>query len=304
MAPRPGRRQRSRRVITSRTVRLADGRTLAYEDAGDPGGFPALLAHGFPGSRLEARVVGDAAAAAGVRLVCPDRPGFGGSDPQPARGLDDWPSDVAALTDHLGIGRFAVVGFSAGGPYALAGAALLGDRVMACGIVSSPGPLDRPGATVGMSTINRMLFGAGRRAPVVARVLIRLIERSVRSEPAVVARRMGQGMAATDRRILATPTIGESYGAAVREAFRQGAGGPILEAALLVRPWPFSVDQISAPAIVWHGLDDRNVPARFASELGATIPRAQVQPVEGAGHLLFLERAETIFEGIRAIAGS
>jgi len=286
------------------TVRLADGRTLAYEDAGDPGGYPVVLAHGFPGSRLEARVVGASAAAAGVRLICPDRPGFGRSDPQPGRQLGDWPTDVAALADQLALAQFAVVGFSAGGPYALACAALLPERVSACGLASSPGPLDRPGSTAGMTTINRVLFGAGRRAPVVAGLLLRLIERSARAEPATVARRMGQGMAAADRRTLTTPTIGEPFGAAVSEAFRQGSAGPILEAALLVRPWPFVVDQISAPTIVWHGTDDRNVPAMWATELGSRIPRAEVHRVDGAGHLLFLERAESILGTVRAIASA
>lgn len=288
--------------MASGIVHLADGRALAYEDAGDPGGFPVILAHGFPGSRLEARVVDESAAGANVRLVCPDRPGFGRSDPQPGRQLGDWPADVAALADHLGLASFAVVGFSAGGPYALACAALLRDRVSACGIVSSPGPLDRPGSTAGMSALNRMLFGGGRRAPVVANVLVRLIARSARAEPVAVARRMAQGMAASDRRVLTMPAIGEPYGAAIREAFRQGLAGPILEAALLVRPWLLPVDQISAPTIVWHGVDDRNVPPSWAADLAAKIPRAEVRRIDGAGHLLFLERAASILGAVREIA--
>jgi pimeloyl-ACP methyl ester carboxylesterase len=291
-------------MMTSGTVELADGRTLAYEDAGDPAGLPVILAHGFPGSRLEARVVDAAAAGAGVRLVCPDRPGFGRSDPRPGRQLSDWPADVAALADHLGLGSLAVVGFSAGGPFALACAALLHERVSACGIVSSPGPLDRPGSTVGMTALNRIIFGAGRRAPVVAGLALRLIARSARAEPAAVARRMAQGMAAPDRRVLTMPAIGEPYGAAIREAFRQGPAGPILEAALLVRPWPFSLAQIGAPTIVWHGADDRNVPATWAADLAARIPGAEVRLIDGAGHLLFLDRAESILGAICAIAAA
>lgn len=286
------------------TVRLADGRTLAYEDAGDPGGFPVMLMHGFPGSRLEARVTGASAAAAGVRLICPDRPGFGQSDPQPGRHLGDWPNDVAALADQLALARFAVVGFSAGGPYALACAALLPERVSACGLVSSPGPLDRPGSTAGMTAMNRMLFGAGRRASVIASLLVRLIERAARADPATVARRVGRGMAAGDVHTLTTPTIGEPYGAAVKEAFRQGSTGPIHEAALLVRPWPFAVDQIGTPTIAWHGADDRNVPAERAAELVSRIPNAEVRRIDAAGHLLFLECAESILGTVRAIASA
>jgi pimeloyl-ACP methyl ester carboxylesterase len=291
-------------MTTSGTLRLADGRTLTYADAGDPDGYPVFLAHGFPGSRLEANVVDEAAAAAGVRLLCPDRPGFGGSDPQPARGLGDWPADVAALANRLGIGRFAVLGFSAGGPYALACAALLRERVNACATVSSPGPLDQPGSTNGMATINRVLFGAGRRVPMLAGLVVRLIARSARGEPAAVARRMGQGMAPSDQRLLGLAPIGPAYGEAIREAFRQGPGGPIVEAALLARPWSFLIDQISAPTIVWHGKEDLNVPPAIAVGLTEVIPGAELRLIAESGHLLFLERAASILGTVRETANT
>lgn len=289
-------------MTTDGSVVLADGRTLAYEDTGDPAGFPVILAHGFPGSRLEARVIGAAAAAAGVRLVCPDRPGFGHSDPHLVRQIGDWPADIVALADHCEIGRFAVVGFSAGGPYALACVALLPERVTACAIVSSPGPLDRPGSTAGMSAINKLVFGAGHRAPLIASLFVRLIARSTRAEPAIVARRMARGMAVPDQRILGTPPIGPAYGAAIREAFRQGPSGPTLDARLLGGPWSFSVDRIRASGIVWHGTEDRNVPVSMARRQAASIPGCRLELIEGAGHLLFLEHAEAILTELRSAA--
>ncbi len=285
------------------TMRLPDGRVLAYEECGDPDGVPVVLAHGFPGSRLEARVVDTAAGRAGVRVVCPDRPGFGRSDAQPDRRLGDWPGDVAALADRLGLERFAVVGFSAGGPYALACAWALAGRVAACGLVSSPGPLDRPGSTAGMTPLNRALFGGGRRAPIVAGLIVRVLARSARVEPARLARRMASGMADVDRRLLAGPT-GEAYGAAVRESFRQGPAGVAQEARLLVHPWPFSADQITVPTVVWHGTADRNVPVSMARRQAESIPGCRLEPIDGAGHLLFFEHAEAILTTLRAAAAA
>ena len=115
---------------------LADGRTLAFTDAGAPDGFPIFYFHGAPGSRLDGAGMEDEFAAAGVRVLSADRPGYGGSSPSPHRSMADWPREVAALADHLNIDRFAVMGLSSGGPYVAACAALLGDRVVAAAAVA------------------------------------------------------------------------------------------------------------------------------------------------------------------------
>ena len=95
------------------TVRLSDGRTLAWCEWGAPSGPVVLAFHGSPGSRVwwpgEAET-----RAAGVRLVTVDRPGYGGSDPLPGRRIVDWAADVADLNELWGIDRFGVVGWSGG----------------------------------------------------------------------------------------------------------------------------------------------------------------------------------------------
>ena len=104
--------------MVTASVPLPDGRVLAYEEYGVPTGFPILSFHGGLSSRLDAAPAHEAAVATGVRLIAPDRPGMGLSTYQPGRRLLDWPADVAHLADALGIERFAVMGWSAGGPYA------------------------------------------------------------------------------------------------------------------------------------------------------------------------------------------
>lgn len=122
------------------SVELPDGRVLAYEDYGDPGGFPVLSFHGGLSSRLDAEHADDAAVTSHVRLVSPDRPGIGLSTFQPGRRLLDWPDDVAHLTAALGIEKFAVMGWSAGGPYAAVCAAKMGGRVTAAALLSTRCP--------------------------------------------------------------------------------------------------------------------------------------------------------------------
>src|SRR5215510_3131644 len=101
-------------------VDLPDGRRLAYAEYGDPQGHPTFYFHGLPGSRLEAVLAAESAAQAGIRLVASDRPGVGGSDPQPRRTLLDWPADVVQLADRIGVARFSIIGVSGGAPYAAA----------------------------------------------------------------------------------------------------------------------------------------------------------------------------------------
>ena len=115
------------------TITLADGRTLAYCEWGNPTGSPVMLVHGGPGSRLLCPDE-DATAVAGVRLLTVDRPGYGGSGPRPDPTLLGWADDVQALADRLGLDRFAMVGWSAGGGYALACAVRMPGRISAVGL--------------------------------------------------------------------------------------------------------------------------------------------------------------------------
>src|SRR5262245_1967028 len=101
-------------------VTVGGGRKLAYTDIGDPNGACIFFFHGAPLSRLQLVSLDDRLAARGLRVVSPDRPGYGRSSPQPNRSTADWPADVAALADALAIRRFIVAGHSSGGPYAVA----------------------------------------------------------------------------------------------------------------------------------------------------------------------------------------
>jgi pimeloyl-ACP methyl ester carboxylesterase len=101
-----------------RTVTLPDGRVLAWAEAGSPTGFPFFMFHGFPGSRMEARGLEDIGHRHNLRVICPERPGYGLSTFQPGRRLLDWPADVQFLARHLEMERYSILGGSGGGPYA------------------------------------------------------------------------------------------------------------------------------------------------------------------------------------------
>ena len=101
-------------------INMADGRRLCYAEFGRRDGFPVFYFHGSPSSRLEPLLIGDEVLTAeGLRVISPDRPGIGRSDPQPGRGFADWPKDVIEMADALRIDQFSILGNSGGAGYAL-----------------------------------------------------------------------------------------------------------------------------------------------------------------------------------------
>jgi pimeloyl-ACP methyl ester carboxylesterase len=153
-------------TAVSQHFRLLDGRALGYAEYGVPDGAPVLYFHGFPGSRLEAALTEGPATALGARVIALDRPGYGLSDPQLGREIGHWPEDVGQLADHLGLERFAVLGTSGGGPYAMACAARLAERLTHVGLICSLSPLDRPGALTGMPWHMQLGLILGQYRPV------------------------------------------------------------------------------------------------------------------------------------------
>lgn len=227
------------RGLATETCTLSDGRTLAYAVGGAEDGTPVVAHHGTPGSRLFASLLTDAAAETGVRLIVPDRPGYGRSSPPPA-GWEwrDWPEDLAALLDAESVDRCGAVGFSGGGPFALAAAA--DERVGRVGLVSSV----IPPADVGLVTLSRVPFAV--------RALFRLsgAYASVAGPSAVV----GQY---TDRSV--SEPVSRAVADDFHEALRQGAKPVARENRSFGDEW-VGLDRPSVPVRAWHGTRDGNAP--------------------------------------------
>ena len=278
---------------------LADGRSLAYCEWGNPTGFPVLLVHGGPGSRLLCPDE-DATAAAGVRLLTVDRPGYGGSDPRPDPSLLGWADDVQALADRLDLERFAVVGFSAGGGYALACAACMPERISAVGLASCEGPYDQvPGALEeDLTPEERTLFERIRRDPVAARGAVTEHVDWYEDPDAI----WEWEPPAVDVPILARPDVRDALTQMFREGARQGVGGLVGDWIAQSLPWGFAMADLKLPAWVWHGELDHLVRPAHAHFLSAVLPNATLVLYPADGHLLLLEHWDEILAGVTARA--
>lgn len=275
-------------------MRLADGRTLAYTQWGDPNGAPVFEFRGLPSSRMGDAVDPDAISAAGVRRITVDRPGVGFSDPQPGRTLLDWPNDVRVLADHLGLERFAVLGTSGGGPYAAACCYALPDRIARASLASTVGPPDRPGAFAGMNRGEARTMILARRAPLLARWLVGTAVLAERHRPGTVYRGLMKALPEVDRRVAAQPGVRQSLVDSFALAFRQGVRGQVQDWAIIATSWGFHPEDIRVPVHLYHGVLDDRAPLHHARDLAGRLPESEITEYPDEGHMLVFSHAEEI----------
>jgi len=272
---------KTERVVLDGAVTLRDGRTLAYAVWGSPDGAPIVYCHGSPGNRWEIKLPLGIIANQGlaVRVVALNRPGFGPSTFLPQRSLLDWPADVTEVVDHLGIGRFAVLGASGGGPYALACGHELADRVTRIGLVVGGCPAQAPG--MGGS----LALAGPPRNPLIRRIQYGLIAWAVRSGRVErVVDRAIETMGEADRAAMADPRLRGWLSELFAEAFVDGGRGAAYEHGLYLADWGFLTSAVTQPTWLWYGGKDRNIPAEAGRWLADHLPNAHYSVWPEHGH--------------------
>ncbi|HZP93056.1 MAG TPA: alpha/beta hydrolase [Burkholderiales bacterium] len=261
---------------------LPDGRLLAWVDLGDASGTPVLAMHGLPGSRFQRHPDESIPRDLGVRVLHLERPGFGRSSVRRGRRLRDWPEDVAHLADALGLGRFAIVGVSGGGPYALACASMLGERVTRTAVVSGVGPrgsMQGPMPWTARVGLRLAPYAAWVLAPPVA-----VMAWYARRNPLRYLDRVAAAMPPVDRSVLARPAVRGMFAQDMSAAYSQGHRGFLDDLRLIAGNWKLSLESIRCPVAFWHGTADALVPDGASRALAAAIPGSALHLFEGAGH--------------------
>ena len=275
------------------TLKLTDGRTLAYAEYGDPRGKPVFFIHGTPGSRLF-HPSDEVTTRLGVRLITSDRAGYGESTFQPNRRLLDFPGDIAQLADALGIEKFAVVGHSGGGPHTLACAFALPERITAAVTIAGAGPIEIPGATDDMVPINKFGFKFGQYFPwPIGRTITWFIFRERCTNPAK-AFDNDKTRPPADQEIMDRPEIRELCITTEVEAFRPGIKGMAWDVRLITRPWGFRLEEIKIPVQLWHGTADNVTSVRMAEYMAGKIPNSRLIVCPDEGHMLLIPHWEEI----------
>ena len=278
-------------------ITLSDGRRLSFAEFGDRQGKPVFYFHGFPGSRLEAKLADGISQESKVRFIGIDRPGYGLSDFKPQRRIIDWANDVAELADVLRIDRFSILGVSGGGPYAAACACKMPDRLDAVGIICGMGPVDIPGLIMDMPWIYRQGLRLAGRLPEIATAIYPFSAFLFRNYPGRMLSILSGKVAGPDKIALKNKELIQVLSASFREAFRCSLKWPATDVVLYSRPWGFSLKEIDIVVHLWHGEQDRIVPAAMARYLAKIIPDCQATFFAGEGHFsIILNRIEEIWQ--------
>lgn len=235
------------------TYKLTDGRIISFSDFGKKNGAVLFQFHGTPGARITGLNEDELSEAAesGFRIVSPDRPGYGYSTRYPQASFESWANDIQQLSNHLGIDRFHVLGVSGGGPFALASAAYLQERVLSATLVSTATPAENVEFRQGMGIANKIFYLSAIKFPIMYKVLCHAYGR------------LGRWSAA------------RSGSESNCEPFRQGGAGIEADLRLVSHPWNIPLNSIKAPVYLWHGEKDVHSPVAGARALASRIPTCE-----------------------------
>jgi pimeloyl-ACP methyl ester carboxylesterase len=277
-------------------IAVGDDRQIGFAEFGDPQGRAIFWLHGTPGARrqipMEARVYAEQRQ---IRLIGVDRPGIGSSTPYQYDTVFAFAEDLRTIADTLGIDKFEVIGLSGGGPYTLACAAALPDRVVAAGVLGGVAPVrGADGIAGGVSTLISaaapVVEIAGAPLRLAASTLIRLI-RPV-AEPALYA--YARISPEADRQLLVRPEFKAMFLDDLLNGSRKQLAAPFADVVVFARDWGFRLDEVKVPVRWWHGDRDHIVPFEHGQHVVSRLPDAQLTHLPGESHLAGLGRAEEI----------
>jgi pimeloyl-ACP methyl ester carboxylesterase len=264
--------------LQNQQITLPDGRKLGYAEYGAPDGTPVLFFHGSPGSRHIHADMADVATQRNIRLIAVDRPGYGLSDVKHGRTLLDWADDIAVLADTLGIGQFALIGFSMGTIYALACAYKLPQRINKVSLAGAFAPLDVPGITNGMSPAISGLFALAQANP----VELKNTFAAIAPTPEALAAAMSASLGESDTAIFHARQ--SQFEAEYAETLRTGVEGLATDFVLNSQNWGFPLDTIKTETHLWCGTEDCNTPPAMTTYLSSALPNSQTFMLQGEGH--------------------
>lgn len=288
------------RPVLEGTIAVGEDRRLGFAEFGQPNGRAMIWLHGTPGARrqipLEARAFADHA---NVRLIGIDRPGIGSSTPYVYESVLGFAEDLRTLVDCLGVEKFAVIGLSGGGPYALAAASAMPDRVVAVGVLGGVAPASGPDAISGglMDLGVRLApFVRVGRVPlgIATTAAIRLVKPLASPILDLYSRFSPPG----DRRLLGRPEFKAMFLDDLLNGSRKQVSAPFADVMLFARDWGFRLSSVKVPVLWWHGDADHIVPYSHGEHVVSLLPDAELHPLSGESHLAGLGVAEDILAAL------
>lgn len=268
---------------------------MGYAEYGDPKGVPVFLLHGNPGSRLSWGLMPDSPFLPNIRIIAPDRPGYGLTDFK-KNALEHWPDDLRQLADYLGVDQFCLFAPSGGGPYALACAWKIPDRLISVGIFGSVGP-NVPEATAGALRSLKLLWKIANPLFGLVKLQMRLISAMVKNNPDKTLKRLRKlELSEYDKKIFDRPEIQDMFRKDISEAYRQNGIGSAYDTTIPAS-WDIPLEEISIKVRIWQAKPDLLI-GNMSGYLAAKIPKTQLEVIPNTGHLWILDHMPEVLRSL------
>lgn len=282
----------------NQTIVLKDGRLLGFAEYGDPKGKPVFFFHGWPSARLQPELIHRITKKQKIRLISVDRPGYGLSTYKEGRTMVDWPDDVVNLANKLHIKKFAVAGVSGGGPYAAVCAYKIPERLTKTAIIVGLGPTWIPGILNGISPFAKLLWGNYAKYPWLRYFAGLWYYLLAKYFPFLFVGYIFLQRSNADKKA-SIHLLGKSTNkdiTNIKEIFRQGLRGAVLDLYLYTKDWGFKLEDIKTKVYLFYGEEDENVSLTMGRYYHKKIKGSVLKTYPNEGHLIALTHAEEIFK--------
>ncbi|OIP99088.1 MAG: hypothetical protein AUK35_08945 [Zetaproteobacteria bacterium CG2_30_46_52] len=274
---------------------LFDGRKLEYTEFGDPEGTPLIYFHGILHSREQFHPFSTYPEKHGLRIIAPERPGFGKSCMQKQRSLRNYTNDILQLAQHLNLTKFYVLGDGDGAPAALACANLLGNFVYKAAVVGCmPDPTFEHMENI--LPFDRKLMAMAKSTPKsILNPFYRMILKAMRRNNNYY-RLMFNEFCKADQAIISTPEHEKLFQSGMDNLLKENVDGFLDDYFSRLSLWDFSVGSTQTVVDMWHGEEDCISNINSAKAIAYALPRCNRHFLKGHGHYLFISHIDAILQ--------
>ena len=278
---------------TDNIIQLSDGYKMCYAEFGEPKGEPVFMFHGNPGVRFSWDLYPGSPFLENIRIIAPDRPGYGQTEFK-KNALEKWPKDVAELADHLGISKFHLFAPSGGGPYALACAWKIPERIKSIGLFGSVGPFTKESG-FGVNKPLRILWSLSNQLFFLVKFQNKLMAKKARKDPFKLFKAIRDlELSGYDKKIATKKQIENIFIKVFPESYLQNGIGSAYDVTL-PKNWNIPLSQIKSKVILWQAEEDF-LTGNMTKYIADKLPNSELIILPKVGHLWIMEHVKEVLE--------
>ncbi len=280
-------------------IELVDGRSLCYADVGDKTGLPVLLCHGSYGCRLERYPDDTIASKLGIRLIIPDRAGYGLSSSLDEQNGLEWCDDFEFLLNHLKIETIHVISTGAGSYYALACAQEKSDRISGITLVNSLAPFHSVKEFSGMISHEKIFYSMARYTPRLFKRFFELCHLGLTKNIDYYFKSVETHGGQPDTQALSNKKLNQFIRNKVFTASEHCIQGFIQERILMTRNWKINLSKINTKIKIVTGKKQLAIPSSMSQRLHFLLPNSSYLELPEQGTYLLYMKWRELLESIK-----